>query len=393
MTKIEWTNAPGFKGETWNVSVGCRPVSSGCLNCYAARMAGTRLKHRPEYLGLTVERGGRQVFNGTVRCLEDRIDAPLHWREPRMVFVDSMSDLFYGDDEDRKACEAQGIPFTPVDFEFVDRVFAVMALCPRHVFQILTKRPARMAEYLVEDQELRVDDITGAMHEIRLDPSRSRQRHQLTAAMNNGWMDRGSIHKRALPLPNLWLLTSAENQATLDERLPHLLRCPAAVRGLSLEPLLGEIDIGRSVAIARHRELDVMLGRDARWGLDWVIAGGESGSQARPMHPDWARSLRDQCAIAGVPFFFKQWGEWAPHKYGEAVTKPCGSWVDGEWAPYVLTGSGTAMVRVGKKAAGAVLDGREYRMWPGHRTNGSAHSHPSAASASSPRAPRTPVSA
>lgn len=204
-----------------------------------------------------------------VRLHEDRLTVPLHWRKPRRVFVCSMADLFH-----------ESIPD-----EFIARVFAVMALAPQHTFQILTKRPGRMRSLLggwgihnlVMDRFANDDDLY--------------VRRALAAGGGQAW-----------PLPNVWIGVSVEDQKSADLRIPILLDTPAAVRWLSCEPLLGPVDISR----------DEWLFSGKGNCVDWVVVGGESGPGARPMHPDWARSLRDQCAAADVPFLFKQWGEWAP---------------------------------------------------------------------------------
>lgn len=227
----------------------------------------------------------------TVQLMRDRLRTPLGWKQPRTVFVNSVSDLFH----------------VHVPFDFVDQVFAIMALTPRHTYQILTKRPERMAQYLNERwlsnggfnrSEVisgRMCDADGMVKTItRLKP------------------------RGAWPLPNVWLGTSVEDQATADARIPDLLNCPAVVRFLSCEPLLGPIVIDDAPRPFRGfmqmlRQAGVLLNDPPQnEGINWVIVGGESGEHARPMHPDWAKSLRDQCKDAGVPFFFKQWGEWLP---------------------------------------------------------------------------------
>ncbi|MEM1183675.1 MAG: phage Gp37/Gp68 family protein [Planctomycetota bacterium] len=274
MSAIEWTN------ETWNPVAGCTPVSPGCLNCYAARMS-VRLAGMGVAQYLTVDgkpiadtREGssgikRPVFNGTVNLVEDKLTDPLRWRKPRMVFVNSMSDLFH-----------EAVPF-----EVIDRVFAVMALCPQHTFQILTKRPERMRAYLVAQEHGLRDRIGMAAQ---------------TVVSEDDWPSAwGEVDSAGWPLPNVWLGTSVENQSAARVRIPHLLGCPAVVRFLSCEPLLGPVDL----RLGRKGDM-----RCRAPYLHWVIAGGESGPGARPMDPDWARSLRDQCVDAGVPFFFKQWG-------------------------------------------------------------------------------------
>ena len=269
MSNIEWTDT------TWNPVVGCTPVSPGCLNCYAAQLAGTRLANIPSqresYAGLTVLRDGRQVFNGSVRCLPERLAEPLKWRKPRMVFVNSMSDLFH-----------EAVPF-----EFIDRVFAVMALCPQHTFQVLTKRPERMAEYMT--------DI--GTHE----------RVQIAA---QPYCKGREFDLRTWPLPNVWLGTSVEDQARADLRIPHLLRCPAAVRFLSCEPLLGPVDLsaffgGKYVGLPGD-----VVHPNYNFGIHWCIIGGESGPNARPCDVAWIRSIVRRCRDAGVPVFVKQLGAW-----------------------------------------------------------------------------------
>lgn len=208
----------------------------------------------------------------------DTIDFTKHQVRRRRIFVCAHGDLFH-----------EGVPD-----EWIDRAFAVMALAPQHTFQVLTKRAERMREYL---------SARNGMGNAAL-----------CAAINNIPYGLGVWHGALeMPLPNVWLGVSAEDQTRTDERIPHLLATPAAVRFVSLEPLLGEIDL-RRVSVRRYGLLDALTpgyftdGRPPRLGLDWVIAGGESGPSARPMHPDWVRSLRDQCTAAAVPFFFKQWG-------------------------------------------------------------------------------------
>lgn len=325
---IEWTEA------TWNPVVGCQYVSEGCRNCYAASMT-RRLEAmgRPQYAGLV----GPKHFNGTVRTVPEALELPLRWRKPRRVFVNSMSDLFHPD----------------VPFDFVDQVFAVMALCPQHIFQILTKRPERMAEYMTGF----VSNIHTRSHRVYLELGRLLARKTVTGPTTKGW-----------PPPNVWLMTSCENQPTLEERVPRLLKCLAAVRGLSLEPLLGPIDCSHWVFNRRRVIRKLMYGPAAlnedqadshvAHTVDWVIVGGESGPGARPMHPDWVRSIRDQCVAAGVPFFFKQWGEWAPHTLDSPLMNISGR------EPMVDLAGDTIMRRVGKKKAGRVLDGRTWDEFP-----------------------------
>jgi protein gp37 len=255
-TAIEWTD------ETWNPVTGCTKVSEGCDHCYAER--------------ITERFHGKGSFERIV-LHEDRILAPLHWRKPRMVFVNSMSDLFHD----------------AVPDEYIAKVFAVMAESPWHTFQVLTKRPGRMVS-LLGSVEFRHE----AVKEGSLWLS-----NEAPLLEVNAW---------SWPLENVWLGTSVENQRWADIRIPKLLQTPGSVRFLSCEPLLGPIDLGTvPIAIRGPRE-------SALRQLDWVIVGGESGPGARPMNPDWARSLRDQCVSARVAYFFKQWGGPTP-KFGGRV--------------------------------------------------------------------------
>lgn len=328
-SKIEWTDT------TWNPVTGCTPVSPGCTNCYAAQLAATRLKHLPAYEGLaTVNSRGQGVFNGTIKLHEDKLILPLKWRKPRRIFVNSMSDLFH-----------ESVPF-----EFIDKVFAVMALCPQHTFQVLTKRPERMAEYtsgvgLVGGPEGRRVRIFNAADGLTVSDLR--------------------YDDVPWPLPNVWLGTSVENQETADQRIPHLQRCPAAVRFLSCEPLLSGVDIAYSCFNGADSFGELP-------GIHLVIVGGESGPNARPMHPDWARSLRDQCVNAGVPFFFKQWGEWVSmselirHDKAtvmSALPSQHSISLNGDVSKEFVEGC-CSMYRVGKARAGRLLDGREWNEFP-----------------------------
>lgn len=319
-TSIEWTqNADGSPGQTWNPLAGCSICSPGCTNCYAMRMAA-RLEAmgQPKYVGLTVKKNGRAVWTGKITTDDDALMIPLKRKKPTIWFVNSMSDLFH-----------EGVPF-----EFVDKVFAVMALTPQHTYQILTKRPDRMAEYTSVGFGRIADRIIAMRRE-------SGDRCVVVPLPN---IPPG---RQWWPLPNVWLGTSVENQEWADKRIPHLLRCPAAVRFLSAEPLLSEI------RLFDHWE-DEDFEEWVRKGIHWVIVGGESGHGARPMHPDWALSIRDQCQAAGVPFFFKQWGEWAPCHMARIEDN----------GHYRELDHMTAVHRVGKKAAGRLLDDREWNEWP-----------------------------
>ena len=242
-TKIEWTD------DTWNPVTGCTKVSQGCKNCYAERLW-------PKVAGAEAKRTGEppRAFTN-VRCHPERLDAPLRWRKPRRIFVNSMSDLFHEDVPD----------------EFIDRIFRVMIGARRHQFQILTKRPERMREYMAhfhpDDQGWVTRDGAPAMGKVQSSPLFADNR---------------------FPEPHIWLGVSVEDRETWLERSALLKQIPAVVRSISYEPALAD------------------LGPIDLTGINWLIAGGESGPKARPSHPDWFRSARDQCVAAGVAFFMKQ---------------------------------------------------------------------------------------
>ena len=241
---IEWTDA------TWNPTTGCSRVSTGCDNCYAMRLARRFDGMGTGYDGTTRRSEGKTDWTGVVHQHDDRLPQPLHWRKPRLVFVDSMSDLFH----------------PSVSTSFIDKVFAVMAAATRHVFQILTKRPGRMREYMEAGRELSDRRWPSALKAVS-----------------------GEVADFAFPPENVWLGTSVETQE-VEDRIDDLREVPASVRFLSLEPLLGPLP-----------DLDLR-------GIDWVIVGGESGTGAREMKQEWVVDIRDQCEAANVPFFFKQWG-------------------------------------------------------------------------------------
>lgn len=340
-TKIEWTD------ETWNQIIGCSKTSPGCQNCYAERMAKRQwwmhkgfdhAYHRVVKIGYD---GGPLGWNGKTAFVESALDKPLHWRKPRKIFVCSMGDLFH-----------ESVPF-----EWIDKVFAIIALCPQHTFQILTKRPERMWEYFRPiGGTTRMDWIVSKMASI-LNVSR--------------------IVRPAWPLPNLWLGTSTENQEQADKRLPHLLQFPAVIHFMSGEPLIEPVLIPSQYMCGFARRLNKTPIRCNK--LDWVICGGESGPKARPMHPDSVRSLRDQCKAAGVPFMFKQWGEWAPAEIYSPSPSSASFYryvADGKTVAFRTSpkrhsfdsddpNSGNVCAwRVGKPAAGRKLDGVEHLAFP-----------------------------
>lgn len=358
-TKIEWTD------KSWNPIVGCSVVSPGCANCYAMRFAGSRLQHTPSgahYIGLTQKSKAGPVWTGKLALAPEKtLLAPLRWKQPAMIFVNSMGDLFHEDCPD----------------EWIDRVFAVMALCPQHTFQVLTKRAERMRSYFNDDRAMQIGCALGNMLDgdwIWGEGKQFRQQIDGMISLAHGMApdDIARAREEFLPLPNVWLGISAEDQTRADERIPALLATPAAVRFVSAEPLLGPIDFGDIQHIDGDREISVSALTGEAWvenshngaaydeapRLNWIIVGGESGRDARPMHPDWARSIRDQCAAASVPFFFKQWGEWGPAF--RADLSPTGQPWSGRDQCAVAQGTATveqATRRLGKARTGRLLDG------------------------------------
>ncbi|MGX9983915.1 DUF5131 family protein [Methylobacterium fujisawaense] len=382
---IEWTE------QTWNPIVGCSVVSPGCTNCYAMKMAA-RLERmgQDRYLGLTQPSKAGPVWTGEMRIVEEALTLPLRRRKPTTWFVNSMSDLFH-----------EGVPD-----EWIDRVFAVMALCPQHTFQVLTKRPARMREWFEErwqptptqriecpglpafdipaqaegdDRHERVYQAAGEFLDLDTDSDRF-------------WSPDGSRKWPGWPLPNVWLGVSAEDQRRADERVPDLLATPAAVRFVSAEPLLGPIDFTRIEAAketdtegrttVHPKRINSLTGRAGHYPsptifhvdshgvgarLDWIIVGGESGPGARPMHPDWARQIRDACAAAGVAFHFKQWGAWKPAEdwyEKHPVSLVLRQFRNGIWQETRHDDDSEYVCLIGKKAAGRLLDSVEHNGFP-----------------------------
>ncbi len=276
-TGIEWTDA------TWNPVGGCRRVSPGCQNCYAERFAW-----RFAGAGLPFENLVRDTDTGprwTGRSVLRRGPSGLGWplrNAPRHCFVASLSDVFLEDMPD----------------EWPVAVWGVMAVCTSWTFQVLTKRPHRARDVLT--RTTRAAAIATARRMLTDDHDRRR----LDAAEHRA----GPSRRAAWPPPNVWLGTSVEDQRRADKRLPDLVATPAALRFVSAEPLLGAVSLSRW--LAPRREAPPTWG--GPHGIRWVIAGGESGPAARPMHPEHVRALRDECRHVGTAFFFKQWGAWAP---------------------------------------------------------------------------------
>jgi protein gp37 len=395
-TKIEWTrNADGTAGKTWNpirarnletgeVGWFCEHMSSGCDNCYAEKMnVNTYFGN-----GLPYKATSRQHLE--LFLDEQMLLQPLRWRKPTNIFPCSMTDLFGRFVKD----------------EWRDRIFAVMALAHWHTFQTLTKRANGMSKYLSggTDRITAIWDQMGRGYPVPFQAVEKSPNHDPHWPFKKGLQ--GYFANPPWPLVNVWLGVSVEDQQTADERIPLLLQTPAAVRWISAEPLLGPIDLRRidysnllrdtlrdfvrHTAERKSEDVEAAVtdaaasipdpqtlepserpylnvvtgawfdgwdsGSDGK-RIDWVVVGGESGPGARPMHPDWARSLRDQCVAACVPFFFKQWGEYAPAFQipGEGSTS----------RSLIHTFSdGKKTQRFGKKVSGRELDGREWSEYP-----------------------------
>ena len=317
MSNIEWTD------ETWNPVVGCKEISPGCRDCYAAKLAHRGLA--PQHRGLTVVRADGPHWNGNHRFVADALDKPLHWRKPRKIFPCSMSDLFRDEVSD----------------EEIAAVFGVMAACPQHTFQVLTKRPERTERWFEGVQRRESDGRAVFPH----DTAGWRIRQMLRAAVGrfSGTADPHSSGD-AWPLSNVWIGTTCEDQQRADERLPHLLRVPAVVRFVSYEPALGPVDFSpwlppvfpdigcrsecgfitrgsglqclEGSACGRylhpgdkgHAPVSGFCGRVDKPAIDWLIVGGESGHHARPLDLAWARQAVSACKAAGVACFVKQMG-------------------------------------------------------------------------------------
>lgn len=336
-TSIEWTatrNPDGTvtRGYTCNPGIyGCEEVSPACANCYAAKMAHRQVAMGNYPGGITVKRASGVHWSGEVKVDYDAIApafAKLPKKKPAKVFLTSMADLFHKD----------------VPFGFIQRVFWAMACRPHLTFLVLTKRPERAAQFT-----------------------------EWLRSRNELWTSRGMVSSWPF---NVWAGTTVEDQKRADERIPWLLKVPASVKFLSMEPLLGAVDF-HAVDVAVSDSIDPEW-RDGRRGhvivhvlgdadgIDWVIAGGESGPKARPTHPDWFRGIRDQCAEADVPFHFKQWGAfgpWDPKVRPSSDSDPVVYHDERGGFDYGFLEAGrphSFMARVGKKIAGRLLDGVQH---------------------------------
>ncbi len=343
-TEIQWTwtfhpDGTVTKGETWNFLSGCQEVAPECKNCYARTLHDQR--HKAYHEGHPLPKQYADPFH-KVNVHESRLSQPLSWKKGKRIFVNSMSDTFHAD----------------VPVMVLAQAWATMAVARQHTFLVLTKRINRAWEVLNSMNFQRmVGNLVVAM-------SRDRESIELGRRLMVG---------ESWPLPNIWLGVSAGTQDSARRQIPLLLKTPAAIRFLSAEPLLGFMDL------SPYLWADLGEKGKARLNLlHWVIAGGESGrgDTARPTHPDHARRLRDDCTEAGIPFFWKQWGEWTP---GENVTDNYGEkggryptkhpWENDGWTDcdddwMTEQDHGPIMYRVGKKKAGRLLDGVEWNQYP-----------------------------
>ncbi|RKH14332.1 phage Gp37/Gp68 family protein [Corallococcus sp. CA053C] len=382
-TSIEWTDV------VWNPTRGCSRFSPGCGGgtagnrkggCYAERMAIRLAGPGQPYEGLVKSTPAGPRWTGKVVLDAEKLAEPLRWKKPRRVFVNSMSDLFH------EALSVKDIAL----------VFAVMALARTHTFQVLTKRADVMARTVGSEDfkglVLSIASMEATRRGLELEPGELR------------W-----------PLPNVWLGVSVEDQQRADERIPELLRTPAAVRWLSCEPLLGPLDLSHAVGerfcmkckrgLLWDDHVDASSSTRAAWidsecmgacphcggetdsrfpdeRVGWVVVGGESGPGARPIHPVWVRRLRDQCVAAGTSFFFKQWGAWKPYcamteQEADALYEPVAEGMPPDSTrrcrvpvvsfptePLPVGGEVHTLFNLGKKAAGRVLGGRTWDEMP-----------------------------
>ncbi len=386
-TKIEWAD------KTWNPITGCTKISPGCQNCYAERMA-----KRLQAMGMSGYKGGFSITNQADHIFIQ----PMKWRKPSRIFVCSMGDLFHED----------------VNVRWIDGVFGSMGLTydctgemvrnesggasaiqkQRHTYLILTKRPERMKEYILElinaDWEaLRRRFYHFAMAACNIRHKAAYLNHMNASMSVASWIKSG--------MPGLWLGVTAENQDQADKRIPLLLQIPADKRFVSVEPMLGPVNIrgylmqgkypgkcscghghgftrcpnyGGIAKECHHKDCNCKGFERQDFAIDHVICGGESGPGARPMHPSWVRGLRDQCKSAGVPFLFKQWGEWASDMTEYPIDGPKLNpekvhwiWPDGSHKQVGCgeTSPGKILTyRVGKKSGGRTLDGQLWNQYP-----------------------------
>lgn len=316
MSKIEWT------GKVWNPIVGCTKIAEGCKNCYAINMAHRFSNRVDKFKGTTIKTANGINWTGKVNFDEAALQIPYKTKKPTVFFVNSMSDLFH----------------ESISFSTIKEILEVIMDNPQHRFQILTKRPSRMLHFFKHSNAFSKPELM-------------------------------------LKFQNMWLGVSASTQADADKNIPLLLQLPF-IKNLfvSLEPMTEAINLMPDGATNPHLRPR---------GIKWVIVGGESGHHARPIHPNWVRNIQQQCQIASVPFFFKQWGEWMPNdvinNWDDLIKKcdkdyhiPNGKIsmmkINGEHDNKILIDGITEplirMIKVGKKQAGSLLDGKQYHEMP-----------------------------
>lgn len=349
-SKIEWCH------HTFNPWIGCTKVSPGCANCYAEQSTPARV----------MRADGHETWGkGATRSLTSEVNwkQPLKWNREAAAAWENWEAAV-----NARAGDSGPMPQRPrvfcasladwldeeVPIEWLARLMELVMMTPHLDWLLLTKRP--------QNWETRITAALAEVERIKGDwPDRDPETQ--TGTMLNDWL-------AGNPPANVWIGTTVEDQARADERIPLLLNIPARVRFLSCEPLLEKVDLhSPHIAVETWRVGESFNGPPPLNGIHWVICGGESGPKARPMHPDWARSLRDQCAAAGVPFFFKQWGEWVPgaivHELPDHEPKEiCRLTVDGARGNSSTQPTGQTMVRVVKKIAGRLLDGSEHNALP-----------------------------
>lgn len=316
-TKIEWAE------RTWNPIVGCSLVSAGCTHCYAMGQAWRMSKNPnekigPKYQGTVELVKGTPVWTGQINVSDEAMLLPLKYKSPTVWFVNSMGD-----------------PFHPaVTDEQLDRLFSTMEACPQHIFQVLTKRPRRMRDYLI----------------------RRKDAPPIMVPIGNGLLEQHPFNNEMQVPSNIWLGVTIENKRAIMQRATLLKETPAALRFWSCEPLLGHLG---------YIQPDLMP--------DWVISGGESGKGARPSHPSWHTHLRDLCMKAGIPYFFKQWGAYSPirqigGRFDHRERIDTRVMMSGEYGGH----NGWPMKRQPKHLSGRTLEGVEYNQMPAILTKGAA---------------------
>lgn len=324
---IVWT------GETVNITRGCSLESDGCKNCYAMAMAGRFSGSGLPYEGLVIKTTQGYKWTGKLLLVPAMLSDLLRKTKPRTIFIDSMSDLFHD----------------AVPESYIDKFFAVAALTQQNTYQLLTKRAERARDYLQRLQARAVEVTSGLLEDADVYPFPKgslqwrEASYKIELAIADG------------PLKNVHMGVSAENQAMAKRRVAALVEAPAAIRWISIEPMLGPIDLTPWL----QRQCDGMP------VIHWVVVGGESGPNSRPMHPAWPRALEEQCAGAKVAFLFKQWGSWVGGTgsksgwiYLQNGAHTCGDKNTHEW------GDGTISQNVGKKVAGRMLDGVQHDGYP-----------------------------